>query len=201
MPVGRLGIRAKLQAIADELLSPKNCVDGGQQIGPGTWFVNVAQRAQAEGFSYHIGGGLLTEEQNFRSRSKLRQSLSDLEPVQVRQANIKQNQIRLQPFGFFNSFQPIQSFGEPKLTPCLQHRTNESAEAFKVIDYKYAKRSHYSSSLYSNPLGVILRPRRCFFEADATQFPEQQTAQRHNSSKLQCQCLHGRAVYQVLPVP
>ena len=74
----RLGIRAKLEAIANELLSPKNRFDGGQQIGLGTWFVNVAERTQAAGFSYHVGGGLLTEEQNFRSRSKLTHSPSHL---------------------------------------------------------------------------------------------------------------------------
>jgi len=72
----------------------------------------------------------------------------DLQPVQVRQANIKQNQIRLQLFGFLDGFQPIRGLRDLKFRPLLQRRTDESAEGFKVIDYQYLKGLHHPCSPY-----------------------------------------------------
>ena len=81
---------------------------------------------------------------------------------------------RLQDLGRqLDRFQSIRGVGNLKLRPLLQHRTNKSAEALKVIDHKYAKGPHYPlSPIYSNLLGVILGERLCLLEASAIQLPE-----------------------------
>ena len=60
----------------------------------------------------------------------------DLDPVQIWQADIQQNQIRLQLFGFLDGFQAIRSLSDPELNSLAENRTDESPDGRKVIDYK-----------------------------------------------------------------
>ena len=82
----------------------------------------------------------MTEEQDFCSGSEITHPPSDLEPVQARQTDVEQDQIRMQLFGLFDGLQPIRSLRDLKLRPLLQRRADKSAEVFKVIDYQYLER-------------------------------------------------------------
>ena len=65
--------------------------------------------------------GLLAQEKDFRVRSKLANFSSGGDAIQFRKADIQENQIRLQLFGFLNGFQSICRLPDDlKLSPFLQ---------------------------------------------------------------------------------
>src|SRR5262245_3912051 len=97
--------------------------------------MNIAVRAQTKGFFYDFRRRFQANEQKFCVGSNRPNPLGGLYSIQALQADIEQNQIRLQLFGQLNGFQSVWHFPNySELRPVLKPQTNKSAKSLMVFD-------------------------------------------------------------------
>ena len=123
----------KLDAAAHESLATEYGVDRSQQVSRGRRLLDVPKAAQAQRRSYDVRRRLLADEEKFCVRDEPADLFSDFESMELRQVDIKENQIRLQLFRLLNGLQPIRRFVDLE-RPLLNRRTNKTAERGIVLD-------------------------------------------------------------------
>ena len=71
--------------------------------------MNIALPAYAEGFSDYLRGRLLADEHNSRVTNQRAYAFSRFKPMQIRQPDIQQNQVRLKGDSLLDGFQAVRS--------------------------------------------------------------------------------------------
>src|SRR5947208_24866 len=107
--------------------------------------------AQTERLSYDVRRGLLAHEEQSCAGGEPADLLSDLEPMQLRQADVEQNHIRLQLYGLLNGLHPIHRLEDLELCALLKLRPNELAELGMVLDDENPQ-GHIGSHLATSSL-------------------------------------------------
>lgn len=101
-------VLAKSNIAANELFAPESGFDGRQQVTLNTWFMNVA-RAQAKRFAYHIGIRQGTDEQDSDGGTESANTSRYFHSIEVREADVQEDQFWLQLLHFLDGFQPVRS--------------------------------------------------------------------------------------------
>jgi hypothetical protein len=97
---------------------------------------------------YDFRRRLQTNEHKLCVRGDRPNPLGRFYAIQIPQADIDQNEIRLQLFRLLNSFQSIRHFpNDSEVRPFLKLQTNKSAERLMVLDYKDPVGSHRTGVL------------------------------------------------------
>jgi hypothetical protein len=100
----------EVQRTADESPARKNGINGRQQISLDLCLMNVALAAQAKSLLDDVGGRFLAHKQKSCVGSKPAYPPGGFQSVQPWQADIQQNQVRLQRFRLLNGLQSVRSF-------------------------------------------------------------------------------------------
>src|SRR5262245_5068001 len=132
--MANIEIAVKAQSAADESLAFQNCVDGRQQIAQGERLMNIASRALTQSLLHYVGIGLLADEEELCTGCKPAYSLGGFYAIQFRQANVHQNQIRLQLLGHLDSLHSVGSLDDLELRPLFKGKANELTKRSKVLD-------------------------------------------------------------------
>jgi hypothetical protein len=128
---------------ADEFLARKNRVDCRQEIKLDSQLMDVAPSSKAKRLVYNIRKGFETDKENPCVGRDSADFPGGLKSVKSWQADIEQNEVRLQLTSLLNRFHPIGRFSDDdKLRSFPKHRADKSPDGLVILDNEDSKKWH-----------------------------------------------------------
>jgi hypothetical protein len=101
--------------------------------------VNVTLGASAQSCQHQVGIIVLTQENYFAVGRELSYPPAGFESIQLREAKVQQDQVRLQVFGFPNGFESLRRLGDDlPFWPCLKQQMDLPSPIFEIINNENA---------------------------------------------------------------
>jgi hypothetical protein len=123
--------------VADKRLAEENSPDTGNEVTDGIGFQDVARAANVEGGLDEIAIPMLTQEEDFGTGRQQANLARRFKTIHSGQADIHQNYVRPQCFGFPNRLQAIPCDAtDIEVSLRIKMPQNESLPRQKIINYK-----------------------------------------------------------------
>ena len=108
-----------------------------------TQLVDVTKRAGPEAFPNDVGGGFHAHEHHSCAGYPVANLPGGFHAVHFREANVEQDQVRLEVTGELDGFHAIGSLSDnPELRPLCELEKNGSSDSFVVFDDQYRGKMH-----------------------------------------------------------